>query len=104
MLFGATAIWIPTTAEFLTVEEFEHADRRLAEQIPEDPRSIFSIDPRFFEHALGWSSMLLETRPVGSRCVLKLVEVFQQPEKQEDIVMRSVHRSVRRDWESRMGF
>ena len=48
--------------------------------------------------------MLLETRPVGSRCVLKLVEVFQQPEKQEDIVMRSVHRSVRRDWESRMGF
>jgi hypothetical protein len=72
-----TAIWIPTTPELLTVEEFEHVDRCLAEQILKDPRSIFSVDPRFFEELvasiyadLGYRVILTKRTRDGGRDII----------------------------------
>jgi len=76
-----TAIWIPTTPELFTVEQFEHIDRRLAEQILKDPHSIFSVDPRFFEELvasiyadLGYRVILTKRTRDGGRDIICLAK------------------------------
>jgi hypothetical protein len=65
----------------LTVEQFEHIDRRQAEQILKDPRSIFSVDPRFFEELvasiyadLGYRVILTKRTRDGGRNIICLAK------------------------------
>ncbi len=47
------SLWVPSEKELLTAEQFQFVDRKLAEQIANNPEMLFSIDPRFFEELMG---------------------------------------------------
>jgi len=46
-------LWVPTTPELLTAEEFVFVDRKIAEEIVNRPSLLFAVDPRFFEELIG---------------------------------------------------
>lgn len=72
-------LWVPSTPELLTVEEFTFVDRKVAERIAKDPRLLFSIDPRFFEELLasifgdlGYQTILTKRTQDGGRDIIGL--------------------------------
>jgi hypothetical protein len=72
-------LWIPTTPEILTAEEFVFVDRKIAEQIAKQPSLIFSVNPRFFEELiasiygdLGYQVLLTKRTSDGGRDIICL--------------------------------
>lgn len=72
-------LWIPTTPELLTAEDFVFVDRRLADEIVKNPKSLFTADPRFFEELmasifadLGCLAILTKRTRDGGRDVICL--------------------------------
>jgi hypothetical protein len=72
-------LWVPSTPELLTAEEFTFVDRKIAEQIVKDPRLLFSVDPRFFEELiasiyedLGYRTILTKRTQDGGRDIIGL--------------------------------
>jgi hypothetical protein len=74
-----SSLWIPSEKELLTAEQFEFVDRKIAEQIANDPTRLFSLDPRFFEELiasiyadLDYEVMMTKRTKDGGRDVVAL--------------------------------